>query len=251
MIVAGKIDKGKKRSTNQDNLFISNERIGPLPNLYIVADGMGGHNAGEIASARTIEEFCLYAQLNHELKISKPDDIRNFLKRATSHANYIIYKEASKNINLKGMGTTLTVATIIKNEMHIAHVGDSRVYFLNKKNISQITTDHSVVAEMSKVLGLPIESFKDHPSKNVITRAIGIDKKIKIDVITISLKGIEYFLMCSDGLNNMLSNQRIHHMVYTNKDNIHFLIESLIQEANHRGGIDNIAVIVGEVSKKC
>ncbi|ONI37798.1 hypothetical protein AN639_09305 [Candidatus Epulonipiscium fishelsonii] len=251
MIVAGKVDKGKKRSNNQDNLFISNECIGPLPNLYIIADGMGGHNAGDTASKRAIEEFCLYAQTNYKLQISKPEDIINFLKRATSHTNYIVYNEASKNIELRGMGTTLTVATIIKSKMYIAHVGDSRIYFLSEKNIKQITTDHSIVAEMSKSLGLPIESFQNHPNKNVITRAIGIDNKIKIDVISISIKYIEYFLMCSDGLNNMLSDSTIHHIVYNNKNRIDLLIESLIQEANNKGGTDNIAVILGEVNKKC
>lgn len=250
MIGIGKVDIGKKRSRNEDYVFVSNESIGILPNLYIVADGMGGHKGGRIASKLAIDAFCAYIESHKKVRIATEEDLLVLLKRGIQHANYVIYKRAQEDEACRGMGTTMTLCTIVKQVVYSAHVGDSRFYVLNKEHIKQITTDHSLVQEMHEQGHLSESDMKDHPQRHVITRAVGTYEQVKVDTMKKNLNDVEYILLCSDGLTNMIGDEVIHQVVYT-KQNINDVLNELIECANQEGGMDNIAVIIakqGEVS---
>ncbi|MEG0012583.1 MAG: Stp1/IreP family PP2C-type Ser/Thr phosphatase [Cellulosilyticaceae bacterium] len=248
MIAVGKIDIGIKRTRNEDGVFISNTPIGALPNLYIVADGMGGHKGGAVASKLAIEAFCAYIEAHNKIKFDYEEDILNLLKRGIVHANYIIYREANNHEECKGMGTTLTLCTVINNKIYSAHVGDTRIYLVNNSHIRQMTIDHSLVQEMVEQ-GFILESeVKEHPQRHVITRAVGTYENIKVDTLISELEGVEYILLCSDGLTSMISNEKIQMLIYSEQNNLNDIVERLIDAANAEGGLDNIAVIMG---KRC
>ncbi len=249
MIVAGKVDIGRKRKSNQDKIFISKRAVGSLPNLYIVADGVGGDSSGEIASDLAITSFCNYIIEHEGVDLTTPELVANLLTRAISHANYVVYNASNIERQYKGMGTTFTVVTLIGEYIYISHVGDSRVYAVNNRQIVQLTTDHSLVQEMYDSGALTEDELFNHPMGNYITRAVGADEKIKVDNFMCELRFVEYVLMCSDGLTNMLDDQEITTIIHAS-DNRALLniVDKLIFEANNKGGNDNIAVILG---KKC
>ncbi len=246
MMAVGNIDKGKRKECNEDKLFISNNFVGPLPNLYIIADGVGGHRNGEIASELAVNSFYAYMEAHKEVQFYENKDISNLLRRAVAHANYIVYREANKHIKYEGMATTLTVATVIGDNMYIAHVGDSRIYFMNYNKILQITKDHSYVQEMLEKGDCSIDELKYHPLRHAITRAIGTYEKVKVDSLICSLQHVEFILMCSDGLTTMLDDNEIHKIVYKNNLDIVQISQNLIESANAKGGFDNIAVIIAK-----
>lgn len=248
MIAVGKIDIGMKRTKNEDGVFVSNTPIGVLPNLYIVADGMGGHKGGAVASKLAIEAFCAYIESHDKIKISCEEDILNLLKRGIVHSNYIVYREASNHEECKGMGTTLTICTVIDNKIYSAHVGDTRIYLINSKDIHQLTVDHSLVQEMLEQGFISEDEVKEHPQRHVITRAVGTYESIKVDTLINGLEGVEYILLCSDGLTSMISNEEIKELIYKVQGNVEEIVARLIEEANAKGGADNIAVVMG---KKC
>ncbi len=248
MVVAGRVDIGRKRACNQDKIFVSNKKIGSLPNLFVVADGVGGDNSGEVASELAIESFCGYIREHEGADLSTPEFIANLLTRAISHANYVVFEKSKQDTKCKGMGTTFTVATIIEEHIYISHVGDTRVYVMNAKQIIQLTTDHSLVQEMFESGILTQEEVFNHPMGHYITRAVGTAHKIKVDNIMCELKHVEYMLLCSDGLTSTMEENEIRDIVYGEKAPLDKLVSSLIDEANNRGGPDNIAVIL---AKKC
>lgn len=167
-------DIGRKRQLNQDYVFTSEEPVGNLPNLFIVADGMGGHNAGDYASKFSVETIV------KEVKESPEKNPVKILEKAITTANALIREKASEDSQLTGMGTTVVIATCMGRYMHVANVGDSRLYVVNKL-ITQITRDHSLVEEMIQVGGLNREAARTHPDKNIITRAIGAMDSVKAD----------------------------------------------------------------------
>lgn len=243
MIAVGKVDIGRKRSTNQDGVFVSNTPIGALANLYIVADGMGGHNGGEKASKLAIESFCAYIEVHDKVKISDDEDVLLLLKRGVAHANYIIYREAENDPEYKGMGTTITLCTVRGDKAYIAHVGDTRMYVMNTSYIDQVTIDHSLVQEMLEQGVISETEMQAHPQRHVITRAVGTYENVKVDTFVRELKGVDYILLCSDGLTSMVGNKEVHETVYTHSPNIEIIADRLIQTANDHGGMDNIAVV--------
>ncbi|MEF9958356.1 MAG: Stp1/IreP family PP2C-type Ser/Thr phosphatase [Niameybacter sp.] len=254
MIAVGKVNIGKRRSKNEDSVFVSNEPVGPLPNLYIVADGMGGHRAGAIASKLAIDAFCEYIESYSNANLQVEENLILLLKRGIIHANHVIYGKGIENAEYTGMGTTITLCTVIGEHAYIAHVGDTRLYCMNTNQIKQVTVDHSLVQEMLEQGMITHQDAQEHPQRHVITRAVGTYEQVKVDTLKQPLNGVEYILLCSDGLTAMLGEQEIHTLIYASKPNLESIIDTLIVKANDAGGTDNIAVIIvkkGEVSTLC
>lgn len=231
-------DIGKKRTMNQDFVFTSENPVGNLCNLFVVADGMGGYNGGGYASSHAVEV------MKEVLENSVETTPRKLFELAINAANQEILKRASESEELHGMGTTSVLATIAGDCLTVANVGDSRLYVIGEE-IRQITTDHSYVEEMIRVGGLDRESARNHPKKNIITRAVGADKSVTADYFTVRLTKGDIVLMCSDGLTNMVDDDEIFRIVKTQRD-IVSKAEGLINAANENGGRDNIAVVLVE-----
>jgi protein phosphatase len=232
-------DIGRKRQLNQDYVFSSAKPLGNMPNLFIVADGMGGHNAGDYASKCTAETIV------SEIRNSFEKNPTIIIQKAIQAANQKIRETAATDENLLGMGTTLVVATIIGKYLQVANVGDSRLYIIGEKGIRQITRDHSLVEEMIRLGGLAREDARKHPDKNIITRAIGAKDEVEADFFTEELHSGDIVLMCSDGLTNMVEDREIEEIVRNQE--LEELIQkgdALINAANNNGGKDNIAVVL-------
>lgn len=240
-------DVGQVRKINQDYLFTSENPVGNLPNLFIVADGMGGHNAGDFASRFTVENVV------EAVKNSKETQKVAIIREAIEQTNRKLIEKAGEKEELAGMGTTIVVCTIEENQACIANVGDSRLYILGN-DIKQVTKDHSLVEEMVRMGELDPENARIHPNKNIITRAIGAGEEVLVDFFTIPIEKGNRILMCSDGLTNMVEDEEIRLIVDRQQDLVDG-VQQLIACANQNGGKDNIAVIliepfVDEV-KKC
>ncbi len=231
-------DIGKRRQLNQDYIYASEQSVGNLPNLFIVADGMGGHKAGDFASKCTVETICDLAARSFE---KNPVLI---LKKAIETANDSVHKKSVEDISYEGMGTTVVAASCLGKYLQIANVGDSRLYVIGNE-IKQITKDHSLVEEMIRMGGIDRAAAKNHPDKNIITRAIGANDTVEIDFFTVELRPGEKVLMCSDGLSNMLEDDEIRRIVQGD-GSIEGRAKELVSAANARGGRDNISVILIE-----
>ena len=242
MISTGRTDKGRKRNNNQDSIFISDTPVGPLPNLYIVADGMGGHAAGDFASQYAIR---LVVDFVKKSTIENPISL---LKRAFVYASNEVYKEAEKDKYKNGMGTTMVAAVIIGNELYIANIGDSRLYVIGNE-VKQITMDHSLVEELIRNGQLDRKKGRNHPEKNIITRAMGSRDEAMPDFFQITIDENDKVLLCSDGLSNMVEDDEIMDIVCEN-DDLERIVDSLISRANYYGGNDNISVIVISASSE-
>ena len=229
-------DIGRKRKLNQDFVYTSDEAVGNLKNVYIVADGMGGHQAGDYASKCTVETMV------REIRGCFEQSPIRILSRAIRIANDQVRRKAREDESLYGMGTTVVAATVLGKYLQVANVGDSRLYIINEE-VRQITRDHSLVEEMVRMGGLDREAARNHPDKNIITRAIGARDTIEIDFFHEELKSGDLVLMCSDGLTNMLEDEEIGRILKT-PGTIEERAERLIDAANQNGGRDNIAVIL-------
>lgn len=233
-------DIGLKRAINQDYVFCEENAIGSLPNLFIVADGMGGHNAGDMASRICVKTLCDSIR-NSELRTPV-----SILGEAVNAANNAIQKAAENNPDYEGMGTTLVAAVIIENNLYVVNVGDSRLYRL-RDSLNQITEDHSLVEEMVKSGELAKENVRSHPNKNIITRALGIGDKVKPDYFEVNLEPGDIVLMCSDGLTNMLEDTEIEYIIKSERDDLEKAGTNLLNRANDSGGKDNITVLLVRV----
>ncbi len=229
-------DVGIKRKSNQDFVFSSDEPVGNLPNLYIVADGMGGHRAGDFASRFTVEAF------TDTVRNSREENPISIIDEAVNFANMALIDKASENVEMKGMGTTLVVATVIGDSIYIANVGDSRLYLVNE-DIQQITRDHSLVAEMVNMGELDKKSARTHEKKNIITRAIGADSELVADYFEIEYSAGDVILMCSDGLTNMVEDEDIKNIINEGEE-LELTAHKLVDTANNNGGKDNISVLL-------
>ena len=231
-------DVGRKREVNQDYVYVTDKAIGPFPNLLVVADGMGGHKAGDFASKYTVKV------LREELEktsLKKPEDI---LRDVVATANNKLIQVAETDVKLEGMGTTLVAATVIGNMLYFSNVGDSRLYLINDK-IRQISKDHSLVEEMVRLGGIKAEEAKNHPDKNIITRAIGVKEGVEADIYEYRLKRGDVILMCTDGLSNMVEDEDMFNIVRGARDVVE-AVQMLIEKANSNGGRDNIGVVIAE-----
>lgn len=230
---------GRRREMNQDYMFTSETAVGKLPNLFVVADGMGGHKAGEYASKFTVETLVKSVR---ESEIGEPVAV---VKAALTKANSLLMRESQADMSKNGMGTTVVVATIIDHVLYAANVGDSRLYVVNKDQITQITRDHSLVEEMVRLGEMDKAEAKDHPDKNIITRAIGVASDLAIDFFEMEIKSGDIVLMCSDGLTNMIDDENIKKIVLGQRDIVE-IAEKLVDTANENGGKDNITVVLIE-----
>ena len=231
-------DVGQKRKMNQDYVFASEGPVGNLPNLFTVADGMGGHNAGDYASSHAVR--ILVDEIREDADYNPVKVIRH----AIEAANTEIRNRAQEDENLRGMGTTMVVATIVDQYAYVANVGDSRLYVIGE-DIIQITRDHSWVEEMVQRGEIDRKAARTHEKKNVITRAIGGYDTVEAEMFSVDLKKEDMILMCSDGLTNMLEDQEIFHIIKSSHD-IREAAERLVSRANDNGGRDNISVILIE-----
>lgn len=239
MISYEKTDVGVKRKVNQDTIYASDTRVGKLPNLYIVADGMGGELAGDYASAKCVEIIIDSITNSNELETVR------ILEQAIQTANNRIFTESHKDSSKTGMGTTLVLATVFDGHLYVANVGDSRLYVANGAMLKQVTKDHSVVAELVRTGELDKDDAKYDKRKNMITRAIGAEETITPDYFDVEISGNEHILLCSDGLTNMVEDQEIYEIL-TSEENIESRANKLVERANANGGKDNVSVIIIE-----
>lgn len=235
-------DIGKKRKLNQDFVYVAETSIGNLPNVFIVADGMGGHNAGDYASKCTVET------MTREIRGCFEKNPVRILGKAIRVANDQIRRKAKENDSLYGMGSTVVAATCLGHYLQVANVGDSRLYIINDE-IRQVTRDHSLVEEMIRMGSLDREAARNHPDKNIITRAIGAMDTVEIDFFNEELKPGDIVLLCSDGLTNMLEDKEIG-SILRERSSLEERAGKLIEAANNNGGKDNIAVILIDVFAK-
>ena len=239
MKVYSATDVGQKQKMNQDYVFTSEDAVGNLPNLFVVADGMGGHNAGDFASSHAVEI------LVDEIRKDADYNPVKVIRHAIETANTEIIEQAQKDESLRGMGTTMVVSTIVGQYAYVANVGDSRLYVVQGQ-IQQITKDHSLVQEMVRLGEISPEEARNHRDKNIITRALGAEKTVDIDFFDLKLEAGDTILMCSDGLSNMVDDRKMEEIILDSEMELTEKGKTLIREANLNGGKDNIAIILVE-----
>ncbi|UTR10927.1 Stp1/IreP family PP2C-type Ser/Thr phosphatase [Evansella sp. LMS18] len=230
-------DVGKIRSHNEDDGFISEQLNGQM--LVLVADGMGGHQAGDVASKMT-KDILLekWQEINRPLN---PKEAEKWLEDSIYEVNRRLFEHAQKHPQCKGMGTTLVASICTDQFISHAHVGDSRIYLKSEGQMKQITSDHSLVAELVRSGQISEEEAQNHPRRNVVLRALGTESNIKVDVNTINWDPGALLMLCSDGLTDMLPEEEIYEQI-TDEGKLEKLAEQLIQMANDRGGEDNITI---------
>ncbi len=239
MQVFAKSDIGKERKINQDFYYIP-EPENPIK-LFILADGMGGYNGGEIASKMAVESVQKYIQENFSQNKSSTELLEQMLKNAVELANSVVYAKSQETPELQGMGTTLEVCLIYNNRVYIAHVGDSRVYRIRKDFMRKLTKDHSYVQTLIEDGTITKDEAFNHPKKNMLTKALGCTPKAEPDIFSKTFIKNDIILINSDGLTNMVREERILEIVKNHKEDI---AEELVKEANDNGGCDNITVVV-------
>lgn len=230
MKVAGRTDRGKVRELNEDT-------FGYHDNLFVVADGMGGHQAGEVASAIAVETV-LKADLSGALKTA--------LQKTLTEANRAILEQAGRDKELNGMGTTVAVLYLGTERAYVTHIGDSRVYYLSDNNLKQLTHDHSLVNELVKSGEITVEEAKTHPKRNLLTRALGSNETLETEIIEVEVKKGDKFLLCSDGLTNSIPETLIKELI-SRDDHPEIIVDHMINAANELGGSDNITAILVEI----
>jgi serine/threonine protein phosphatase PrpC len=245
---AAKTDVGMKRTHNEDYFSLMEDE-----QLFIVADGMGGHSSGEVASrmaAETVSEFYQRTKDEEATWPYKMDRslsyIENRLACGIKLANYKIYEAASKDIRFKGMGTTIVTCLINGDKIYIAHVGDSRCYRIREQKIAQLTRDHSLLEDYKDAKpDMTEEEERNFPHKNVITRALGMRDSVQVDIGTYDVRDGDVYLLCSDGLSGMVEDDQLQ-SIMLEAPNLEHSVAELVDQANRAGGTDNITTLVLE-----
>ena len=232
----GMTDIGKKRKINQDYLFFSDEPVGCFPNLYIVADGMGGHKAGDKASSYSVKRFVELAR--------KAEKEIPFLamEKLLDQVNREVYQLSQKEEEYEGMGTTFVAATVVDHVVYVMNVGDSRLYCYDG-TLRQVTMDHSLVEELVRAGELGRMESRHHPQKNIITKAVGVTDEIQPDFFMLDMAKEQKILLCSDGLSNMVDDDKLEEIMAESGE-VEELAKKCIDEALFYGGLDNIAVVI-------
>lgn len=239
MIAFAKTDVGKAREMNQDYYYISGPQD-PIK-IYILADGMGGYNGGEIASKLATTTALSYITSNFEDTPKEREDILKLIKSAMEYANMVVYEKSKEQKELEGMGTTLEICLIYNNKLYLGHVGDSRIYRLRREFFRKLTHDHSYVQKLVKDGTITEEEASHHPKKNMLMKALGCTAFVEPDVTVKGFIKDDIILICSDGLTNMVEEQEIYNIL-KNKGTL--AAEKLVEKANEKGGYDNITAIV-------
>ena len=239
---------GKVRKNNEDYCMGEVvQREDDCIGIFALADGMGGHNKGEVASKIAVESIIDFLKNNllqdYGIKMDYLDDV---IKQAYNYANKNIYTKSVEDISCEGMGTTLVVAVIYKNDVIIANVGDSRCYLLNNNELKQITKDHSVVEELLSANLITKEEARYHPRRNQITRAMGAEEIVIVDIFREKIEKNDVLLLATDGLTGCVEDESIKNIIEQDKD-ISILSQELIDEANNNSGKDNISVILSKI----
>ena len=238
MIISSKTDVGITRSNNEDYFLTGEFPDGAV--WAVVCDGMGGRSGGNIASEAAAKMIADKFERSYHIGMND-NSIRNLIMTSVEAANITVFSKALRDSSLSGMGTTVVVAIIRDSTLYFASVGDSRLYIINAHSINQMTTHHSIVQMMVDSGEITPEEAKDHPQKNVITRALGVGERVKIDYFQENVEKDDIIMLCSDGLSNFVTNSRIFELC--NTDNKHSLSDQLVEEANKNGGGDNITVV--------
>ncbi len=234
-----KTDVGKVRENNQDYYDVS--AIDDETKLYILADGMGGYNGGEVASKLATESAKEYIHKNFEKNNKGRDEILQLVKDAALYANRVVFEKSNKEKDLEGMGTTLEICLIYNNKAYIGHIGDSRIYRIRKGVMRKLTKDHSYVQKLVEDGTITREEANTHPKKNMLIKALGCMPYVEPDIRGRNLEENDILIMCSDGLTNMISEEKIFEIVQNNPENA---VNELVDEANRLGGYDNITVVI-------
>lgn len=240
---------GACRIVNQDSVFASDQPVGVLPNLYLVADGMGGHAAGEKASAQAVSSSVGTAELDSVqpglVYWNEKEDVLGVLSRMVEQANRDVYELAMNHAAWRGMGTTMVMAVVLENDVCCANIGDSRLYVINSEDqLQRVTVDHSFVEMMVQKGELTEEEARIHPKRNLITRAVGTEETVRPDFYTIPRDGARMVLLCSDGLSGQISEMRMNEIINMRSLSLKARVELLVNEANRNGGSDNISIIL-------
>lgn len=234
-------DVGRKRNSNQDYAGVYQNDAHYA--LAVLADGMGGHQAGDVASEVTVED--LGAKWRKEA-VTNTDQAAAWFVGNIQEENELIYQKGQNTPQMQGMGTTVVAAALFEHEFTIGHVGDSRAYGIKGDQITQLTEDHSLVNELLKSGEITKEMAAVHPRRNVLTRSVGMPGMVEVDVTTYPNESVDYLLLSSDGLTNMVSDEEILAVV-TGEGNLEEKVRRLIDMANEAGGVDNITVVLLEM----
>jgi serine/threonine protein phosphatase PrpC len=247
--IHGETETGMVRDHNEDSILILRGEKSPLgvDALLVVADGMGGHAAGEVASRMTVDGIIGLMSRSDDLPSAEGPEYLRFLGEIVQQVNNTVF-QAGQDEDKRGMGTTCTVAVVRGDQLFVSHVGDSRAYLLRAGDLHQITQDHSWVEEQVRQGTLSPEEARNHPNRNIITRAIGLEPKVEIDGYLVALLKKDILLLCSDGLTTMIEDSQIAEILSANEP-----VEAcraLIDAANDQGGHDNITVAVARVTAR-
>jgi serine/threonine protein phosphatase PrpC len=238
LLVSVKSEIGQVRSVNEDNYAVR------IPDLFVVADGMGGHVAGEIASKLAIEN------LIHVVEPKAAVDPLIQLEHGIQQANLAVFRESQSETRYAGMGTTLTAVRIVGKNVYCGHVGDSRLYLFRQEQLCQLTQDHSLVWELARAGTISIEETRTHPQRNILTRAVGASETVQIDLEHFEWTKGDILMLCTDGLTNMIDDPRICKILSLQTE-LDAKLTELITAANQAGGYDNITVILIQNEDDC
>ncbi len=250
VIHAGLTDVGMKRNHNEDNY-----ELVPDQGLFIVADGMGGHASGEVASQIAVETVCkFFRDASEDGDITWPykeDKNRtyteNLFVNSVRYANLRVFEKASEDARYKGMGTTFVGMAIRDGRHYVAHVGDSRCYRVRDGQLAQVTEDHSLLNDYKKMARLTPEEEKNFPHKNIIVRALGMKESVLVDIGVEAVQPDDIFILCSDGLNGEVEDRDIQSLILEHKDDLDAMCRALIRRACDNGGKDNVTVVAVKV----
>jgi protein phosphatase len=238
MLVGAVTDIGVVRTANQDSMFISND---PSLRLFIVADGMGGHKAGELASKLAVESIAGYFS-SVSPKITSEVKAQGAVVDSIAMANEEIFNKSTKDSECTGMGTTLTMCYAYKSKLILGHVGDSRAYILRDGGIAQLTEDHSLVNQLIRGGKITRQEAINHPQRNVITRAVGTSEDIEVDTLILKPLKNDVIILCSDGLTNMVGDIELL-SIFSDREDLQSACRMAVELAKTNGGTDNITVI--------
>ena len=234
-----KSDIGKQRDVNQDSYYITQDPLSKIQ-LFILADGMGGCNAGEVASKQAILCAKNYIENNFDDTPKDKESLIQLVASSLEYANMVVYEKSLEDKNFEGMGTTLEVCLIYNNRAYIGHIGDSRIYRIRKDFIRKLTQDHSYVQKLVQDGTITSEEAEHHPKKNMLMKALGVNAFVEPDVMVKGFQKEDILIICSDGLTNMVEVNDIYNAV---KSNFEIATKELVNLANKNGGIDNITII--------
>lgn len=230
-------DPGKVRNHNEDSVIIVENKLGEV--LLAVADGMGGHRAGEVASSIAISH--IGKRFQDTSSVGTKEDAISFIKEIVSEANVLLYKYTNEHEESTGMGTTIVLAIVTKDFLLFGNIGDSSGYVLKNNKLNKITVDHTLVSLLVQSGELTLEEAKEHPKKNVLMKALGATSSIEMDIFDVE-REVDGILLCSDGLTNMLDDEQITKVLIDENLTLDEKLNKLIIKSNNRGGTDNISI---------